>query len=158
MSASAIKIVIVDDHAIVRQGLRAMLDAEDDIEVTGEAGSVEEAIRRIRAFEEVGADCVYVPLPPTMEDLARICRSVMVPVNALVAGSFAGHSRRDFADIGVARLSLGSALARLTHRTLIDAAGSILRSSGSFSVLERGIAGSEVDRLLSAAGWADSGN
>ena len=34
-----IRIVIVDDHAIVRQGLRAMLDRQPDLRVVGEAGS-----------------------------------------------------------------------------------------------------------------------
>jgi 2-methylisocitrate lyase-like PEP mutase family enzyme len=32
---------------------------------------IEEALRRIRAFDEVGADCLYVPLPPTLDDLKR---------------------------------------------------------------------------------------
>ena len=40
------RILIVDDHEIVRRGLAAMLDANEDIEVVGEAGSAEEAIRR----------------------------------------------------------------------------------------------------------------
>ncbi|MDH3299984.1 MAG: isocitrate lyase/phosphoenolpyruvate mutase family protein [Acidimicrobiia bacterium] len=111
---------------------------------------VDEAIARIRAFESVGADCVYVPLPPTMADLARICESVDVPVNALVAGPFVGYSRADFAEIGVARLSLGSALARVTHRTLIDVSRRVLADEGDFAVLGEGIPGSEVDALLVA--------
>jgi len=40
-----IKVVLADDQALVRAGFRALLDAQDDIEVVGEAGNGEEAIR-----------------------------------------------------------------------------------------------------------------
>jgi two-component system, NarL family, response regulator DevR len=39
-----LRIMLVDDHEIVRDGIRAMLEAEDDIVVTTEAGSVREAV------------------------------------------------------------------------------------------------------------------
>jgi two-component system response regulator NreC len=42
-------VLIVDDHAVVRSGLRRILDAEDDIEVVGEAGSVRDAVFEARA-------------------------------------------------------------------------------------------------------------
>jgi two-component system response regulator NreC len=44
-----IKVLVVDDHAVVRSGLRMLLDAEKDIEVVGEAGSVGEAVLETRA-------------------------------------------------------------------------------------------------------------
>jgi DNA-binding NarL/FixJ family response regulator len=40
-----VRVLVVDDHPVVREGLRAMLEAEPDIEVLGEAGSGEEAVR-----------------------------------------------------------------------------------------------------------------
>jgi len=43
-----IRVVIVDDHAVVRSGLRLLLDAEDDLEVVGEAGSAREAVFEAR--------------------------------------------------------------------------------------------------------------
>jgi two-component system, NarL family, response regulator NreC len=45
-----IRVVLVDDHAVVRSGLRLLLDAEDDIEVVGEAGNAKDAIFRARAL------------------------------------------------------------------------------------------------------------
>ncbi len=39
-----LRVMLVDDHEIVRNGIRAMLDAQDDIIVTTEAGSVREAV------------------------------------------------------------------------------------------------------------------
>jgi two-component system, NarL family, response regulator NreC len=46
-----INIVVVDDHAVVRSGLRLLLDAQDDIEVVGEAGTAKDAIFRARALK-----------------------------------------------------------------------------------------------------------
>jgi DNA-binding NarL/FixJ family response regulator len=45
----SVRVVIVDDHAVVRSGLRLLLDAEDDIETVGEAGTAREAIFEVRA-------------------------------------------------------------------------------------------------------------
>ena len=46
-----IRVLIVDDHAVVRSGLRMLLAAEDDIEPVGEAGSAKEAIFQARSLE-----------------------------------------------------------------------------------------------------------
>ncbi|HEY7106405.1 MAG TPA: response regulator transcription factor [Acidimicrobiia bacterium] len=53
--AGSIRVFLLDDHEIVRRGVRELLEAEDDIEVVGEAGSAEEALNRI---------------PPTRPDVA----------------------------------------------------------------------------------------
>ena len=47
----AIRVLIVDDHAVVRSGLHLLLDAEDDIEVVAEAGSVRDAVFEARAHK-----------------------------------------------------------------------------------------------------------
>ena len=47
----SIRVVLVDDHAVVRSGLRRVLDAEDDIEVVAEAGSVRDAVFEARAHK-----------------------------------------------------------------------------------------------------------
>jgi two-component system response regulator NreC len=44
-----IRVVVVDDHAVVRAGLRLLLDAEADIEVVGEAGTTHDAVFELRA-------------------------------------------------------------------------------------------------------------
>ena len=43
---AAIRVLIADDHALMREGIRALLRASDDVEVVGEASSGEEAIER----------------------------------------------------------------------------------------------------------------
>jgi two-component system, NarL family, response regulator NreC len=47
----AIRVVVVDDHAVVRSGLRRVLEAETDIEVVAEAGSVRDAVFEARAHK-----------------------------------------------------------------------------------------------------------
>lgn len=49
-SEHPIRVFLLDDHEIVRRGLRELLSLEADIEVVGESGSAEEAIRRIPAL------------------------------------------------------------------------------------------------------------
>ena len=46
-----IRVVLVDDHAVVRSGLRLLLEKQDDIEVVGEAGNAKDAIFRARALK-----------------------------------------------------------------------------------------------------------
>lgn len=108
---------------------------------------LEEALERVAAYEAAGADCVYVPLPGTLEDQKRICEATVLPVNALAAGPFAQYTRSQFAAQGVARISLGSALASATHRVINDAACAMFKE-GDFSVLSRSISGDVVDALL----------
>src|SRR6478752_765203 len=44
-------ILIADDHAVMRSGLRMLLENEDDFEVTAEAGDVDETIRKLKAYK-----------------------------------------------------------------------------------------------------------
>src|SRR3990172_8553055 len=45
-----IRVLLVDDHQVVREGLRNMLELEDDIKVVGEAASFEEALPQVEAL------------------------------------------------------------------------------------------------------------
>ncbi len=112
------------------------------------AYDLDEAIRRLQAFEGVGADVLYCPMPETIEGLTRLCASVTAPVNALAAGPWTQTSRDEFAAAGVARISLGSALARATHQVIRDAAQDMF-GAGDFTRLG-GIGSGEVDDYLTA--------
>ncbi len=46
-----LRVVIVDDHTVVRSGLKLLLDREEDIEVVGEAGSARDAVFEVRALK-----------------------------------------------------------------------------------------------------------
>jgi 2-methylisocitrate lyase-like PEP mutase family enzyme len=116
------------------------------------AYDIDEAIARLQGFEAAGADCLYAPIPKTTQDVARICAAVTAPVNVLVAGPiYTAETQRSFAAMGAARLSLGSALARATHRVLYDAAAEMFghgANGGSFSLLGHSISGDKIDALL----------
>jgi two-component system, NarL family, response regulator NreC len=49
MGSEGTTIVLADDHAVVRRGLRLVLDAEDDFDVLAEAGTIDDAVRLIKA-------------------------------------------------------------------------------------------------------------
>jgi len=90
---------------------------------------------------------VYVPIPPEMADIARLCAAVDKPVNGLETGPFLQHSVADFAAAGVRRISLGSAIARATHRVMDEALTSML-GGGDFTSLQHSISGDKIDKML----------
>ena len=106
-----------------------------------------ETICRLRAYESAGADVLYAPMPPDMDSLARICDSVSAPINALVAGDFCRYTIGDFAAIGIARISLGSSLARITHAAIQHSAQAMF-ADGDFSSLLAAADGDDIDAML----------
>ena len=146
------------DFDIAVERIRATVEAAEnlpfDFTICARADGVmigsydtEEAIRRCQAFEEVGAHCFYAPVLPTMDDLARLCASVSVPVNVLCAGKFSKFGRDELARAGAGRISIGSALSRVTHKFIHDI-GKALIDNGDFSALALGMSGDKVDALL----------
>ncbi len=66
--SGSIRILIVDDHSVLRAGIRALLDMQPDFEVVGEAGNGQEAIARVR---ELRPDVVLMDIGmPGMDGLA----------------------------------------------------------------------------------------
>ena len=71
-----IRVVLVDDHELVRAGFRLILSAQADIEVTGEAGNAEEGLRLIRAQKpEVALLDVHMPGMSGIELTERVRRA-----------------------------------------------------------------------------------
>ena len=110
---------------------------------------IDEALRRLRAFDEAGADCLYAPLPRTLDDLQRICDATDKPVNVLAVGQYAAIGKAEYAKMGIARISLGSGFARVTHAALINAARKVI-DDGDFSDIMNAAPGKDVEALLLA--------
>ena len=86
---------------------------------------LDETVRRLRAYAAAGADCLYAPGLRTREEIAAVVAAVAPkPVNVLV-GSDAGLTVADLAALGVRRISVGAALARVAWTAFIRAAGEI---------------------------------
>src|SRR4029453_934972 len=71
----AIRVLIVDDHAVVRSGLHLLLDAEDDIEVVAEAGDVRAAVFEAREKKrDVVLMDVVMPGPSGIEGVPLVLK------------------------------------------------------------------------------------
>jgi 2-methylisocitrate lyase-like PEP mutase family enzyme len=88
---------------------------------------LDETVRRLRAYADAGADCLYAPGLRTREEIAAVVGAVAPkPVNVLVAAD-AGITVADLAALGVRRVSVGSTLARVAWTAFMRAAAEIAR-------------------------------
>jgi len=88
-----IRVLIADDHAVVRQGLRAFLEAQSDIEVVGEANDGSDAVRLASELQpDVVVMDVVMPQVDGIEAIRRI-RSAGVPAKVIVLTSFADDQK-----------------------------------------------------------------
>jgi two-component system response regulator DevR len=88
MEPTPIRVFLLDDHEVVRRGLRDLLEAEGDIEVVGEAGTVAEATARIPALRPHVA-VLDARLPDGSGiDVCRDVRSVDPSIKALILTSY----------------------------------------------------------------------
>ena len=108
---------------------------------------MDEAISRVVAFDEAGADLIYVPVVPDVAALGRVIDSISKPVNALAAGALTGLSVGQFAALGVRRISVGSLIARMAHAAT-DRAMQAIIGEGSFGVFSEAADGGRIDRML----------
>ena len=106
-----------------------------------------EGIRRLQAFEQAGADLLYMPIPPGPTELAQVIAAVRKPVNALAAGPLQRCTVADLAAMGVRRISLGSQLARAAQTAVINATRAMLHD-GHFQPFYANLPGAEIDALL----------
>lgn len=82
------RVLLVDDHEVVRRGLRDLLSTEADVDVVAEAGGVDEAVVRTRAAEpDVAVVDMRLPDGDGL-DLCRRLRDLPVPPRCLVLTAF----------------------------------------------------------------------
>ena len=83
------KVVLVDDHEVVRQGLKTLIDSQDDLDVVGEAGDVDNAIRQV-GYHSPDVVVMDVRLPDgTGVEACREIRSRWPDVKVLMLTSYA---------------------------------------------------------------------
>jgi 2-methylisocitrate lyase-like PEP mutase family enzyme len=118
--------------AIDASGEDVLLIGRAECFLTGHAEPLKEAIRRLQAYAEAGADVLYAPGVRERADIQAVVSAVSPkPVNVLM-GWNTGLKVSDLAEMGVRRISVGSSLARAAWGGFIRAAKSIAEE-GSFA-------------------------
>ncbi|MBI3477023.1 MAG: isocitrate lyase/phosphoenolpyruvate mutase family protein [Acidobacteria bacterium] len=104
-----------------------------------------EALRRLLAYRDAGADCVFAPGVTDPETIGRLVKDLQCPVNILaMPGS---PTIPELEALGVARVSLGSGPMRATLGLLVRMAEE-LKASGTYSALDSGVPHAEMNKML----------
>jgi len=129
-------------------GVPLVLNARTDVYLlqVGETGKrYDEAVRRLAAYREVGADCVFVPGLRDLPTIKRIVGDLHCPVNIL--GGPGSPSVRELAESGVKRISLGSGPMRATMGLLRRVAEE-LKTAGTYHQMESAPSHAEMNQLM----------
>lgn len=104
-------------------------------------------IERLQAFIEAGADCVYAPDLLRADDIRTVAAEVGKPLSVLAGRRHFTFTRKELAELGVARISIGSGLARVAYGAFVAAAESIV-DGGTFGIFGQAIGFKEFDSYL----------
>ena len=140
--ALAVERIAAAREAIDASGVDVVLTGRSEGFITGRP-DLDETIRRLVAYAEAGADCLYAPGLRTMADIEAVVRAVAPkPVNVLVGSGFT--TVQELANVGVRRISVGGALARVAWGSFLAAAREIARD-GTFTAFASGVPFAELE-------------
>jgi 2-methylisocitrate lyase-like PEP mutase family enzyme len=108
---------------------------------------LDDTIRRLQAFEDAGADALYAPGLTTAEEIRTVCASVGQPVNVVMGLKSGSFSVAELAELGVRRISVGSALSRAALAAFMSAAREML-DHGTFRFAETALPYAEANALM----------
>jgi methylisocitrate lyase len=135
-------------EAIDRSGTGVLLTARSEGFIAGRP-DLAETIRRLTAYAEAGADCLYAPGIRDVDAIASVVRAVSPkPVNALVGGDFATVAQ--LGAVGVRRISVGGALARTAWTGFLAAAREIA-TQGTFTAFGGTVSHADLNALFDEA-------
>jgi methylisocitrate lyase len=134
----------------IRAARRAIDESGTGIVLTGRSEGfivgrpdLAETIRRLTAYAEAGADCLYAPGIRARAEIVAVVNAVAPkPVNVLVGAPFTTVA--ELADMGVRRISVGGALARVAWNGCLQASKEIAER-GTFSGLANGVSHTELN-------------
>jgi 2-methylisocitrate lyase-like PEP mutase family enzyme len=125
-----------------------VLNARTDmylLQIGDPAERYDETVRRLSAFREAGADCVFAPGLRDAPTIGRLVADLKCPINILAGPG--SPSVPQLSKLGVARVSLGSATMRATVGCLRRIAQE-LRATGTYSNLEDAPSHAEMNRMM----------
>lgn len=135
---------------IDESGVDVVLTGRAECFLYGQPDPLAESIRRLQAYADAGADVLFAPGIRAREDIATLVDAVRpFPVNVLMS-TYTGLTTDDLAQLGVRRISVGSALSRVTWGAFLDAAREML-GEGTFQPLASGTSFTELNELFSSA-------
>ena len=138
--------------AIDASGVPVVLTARCEAWLVGQTDPFRVSLERLVAYAEAGADCLYAPGVQKLDEIEAIVKAVSPkPVNVLVSRPSQELTVSRLADLGVRRISVGSALARVAWAAFIRAAQNI-RETGSFDSFVDAAPFKELDDVFSNRG------
>lgn len=133
--------------AIDKAGSKVVFTARTEGFICGRP-DLDETIRRLKAFAELGADCLYPPGIKTREQITAVVKAVAPkPVNLLVSTS--AFTVAEIAAMGVRRISVGGTLARVAWTAVTQSARQIAET-GKFDSFAGVMPNSELNALFRA--------
>ena len=108
---------------------------------------LDETIRRLKAFADAGADCLYSPGIKTREQIEATVKAVAPkPINFLNHGAF-GYTVSDLAALGVRRISVGGTMARVAMHAFLQSARQIAQE-GKFDSFAGVVTNAELNKFF----------
>jgi 2-methylisocitrate lyase-like PEP mutase family enzyme len=160
-STSDPKIPLYDfDLALARvRAARAAIDkAGGDVVFTARSEGfirgrpdLDETMRRLKAFAEAGADCLYAPGVKTREHIIAIVKAVAPKAVNFLMSSATNFSRKDLEDLGVRRISTGGTLARVVWTAFIHSARE-MAEQGRFDSFNGTVGNAELNAFFRGDG------
>ena len=108
-----------------------------------------DTIKRLQAFSEVGADVLYAPGLQDLDTIRTVCANVDKPINVVMGMPGATFGIEQLAEAGVKRISVGSAFARVALGAFVTAAREI-REEGTFTFSDTAMGFEELNQFFNA--------
>jgi 2-methylisocitrate lyase-like PEP mutase family enzyme len=134
--------------AIDSSGVPVVLTARCEAALVGQDKPLDVALERLVKFADAGANCLYAPGLSEPDQVAAIVKAVAPkPVNVLMSKPNPALSVSRLEDLGVRRISVGSALARVAWAAFIRAAKDL--EQGSFEAFGEAATFKELNEIFS---------
>ncbi len=108
---------------------------------------IKDTIKRLQSYQEAGADVLYAPGLTSRDDIAAVVSSVDRPVNVVMGLQGVQLSLAELSEIGVKRVSVGSALSRAALGAFLRA-GREMREHGTFTFAAEAVSYREISTLF----------
>jgi 2-methylisocitrate lyase-like PEP mutase family enzyme len=125
-----------------------MLTARSENYLVGKT-DLKDTIARLQAYQEAGANVLYAPGLRTKEDIAAVVSSVDRPVNVLMPLQGVHFTLAELSELGVKRVSVGSALSRAALGAFLRAARE-MKQQGTFTFGDEAVPYAEISAMFEA--------